>query len=272
MAIRVKGGRMTTLAQREAAEWREFDHQQRVRERTERLGDVELIRLSDGPPPPDPNAGRTLRITVPGRERITRTERHLIEFVDGCPVYRTEEVSVPLTRERLDVVPTVEGRVTRVRVNRELWIRMPRTWSPDDVLGWMQYAHAIQEARLRDGTPLLALSGLARVVADTIEREGSLINARWIPTSDEVKLADWIAGCWLPWIGHAVERVAVAMTLRGASLRKIGVACGFAPSDTNHTKSVVRKGLWRIGCKLDAMGLDAWPRLAEMKFLLDAEH
>src|SRR3546814_4186125 len=107
-------------------------------------------------------------------------------------------------------------------------MRLPRAWQPDDVLGWLVYARAVIGANERgDGAPIATLSGMARLMAAYAEPQASLVNSRWIPMASEVTLAEWIVCTWLPWLTHRVERVAVALHVRGVSLRKIGPAVGF---------------------------------------------
>src|SRR3546814_1775999 len=101
-------------------------------------------------------------------------------------------------------------------------MRRPRSWQPDDVLGWLVYARAVIGANERgDGAPIATLSGMARLMAAYAEPQASLVNSRWIPMASEVTLAEWIVCTWLPWLTHRVERVAVALHVRGVSLRKI---------------------------------------------------
>lgn len=265
-------GRRLTAGQRaEEQEWRDFDHKQRVKDLTERDGDTEFLRLSDGPPVADPNAGRTVRVTVPGRERVERTQAELVGVVAGVAVYEDITLSVPAGREALDFAPATEGRLRRERdAGRNMVMVLPAQWTPEDVLGFLQYAHAVLDATMHNGRPIRALSGLAQLMARHGEAPTSLVDARWVPTAGEVSLAEWVAG-WTKAVTSAREKVAVAMTVRGESLRRIGAAIGLAPGDTNRVKTIVRQGLMRIACKLDRAGPQAWPRLRELNFRVDGD-
>lgn len=272
---RTNGRRPLTPTEREtAAEWREFDHKQKLRDATEQLdADTSVLRL--GPATrSEPGAGRTVRVTVPGRERVTRTRTELVAIEDSRAVYQVTELLVPETREVMEWGPRRDGNPAFDYIGRQRIARLPRRWTEADVLGWLLFARAAIAASTRGDGPSIkvAPSSLTRMMVDCAEPQASLVNSRWIPSAADISVATWIINTWLPLLTNRVERVAVALHVRGVSLRKIGPACGFAAGGTNHTKAVIQKGLWRIGCKLDVIGPEAWPRLQDLRFVLDETH